>query len=55
MVADGDGVVVVPRNKAAEVAELAREEARNDREARRRLYETLGMPLDDTVNPDHMT
>ena len=54
IVADGDGVVVVPRHKAAEVAELARKEAHNDKNARRRLYEQLGIPLDDTVNPDDM-
>jgi 4-hydroxy-4-methyl-2-oxoglutarate aldolase len=49
VVADGDGVVVVPRERAAEVAEAAREELRLDKAARKRLYQQLGIPLDQTV------
>ena len=49
VVADGDGVVVVPRDVAREVALYAHQELRNDKEARRKKYETLGMDLDDTV------
>ena len=49
VVADGDGVIVVPRERAAEVAEAAREELRLDKAARKRLYQQLGIPLDQTV------
>lgn len=49
IVADGDGVIVVPREKAAEVAEAAHEELRLDKAARKRLYKQLGIPSDRTV------
>ncbi len=49
VVADGDGVVVVPRAKAVEVARYARRELDHDKVERRKLYESLGMELDDTV------
>lgn len=49
VVADTDGVIVVPREKAIEVADAAREEFTIDKEARRKLYEKLGIPLDFTV------
>jgi len=49
IVADGDGVIVVPREKAREVAHYARRELVNDKIGRRKLYESLGMELDDTV------
>ena len=49
VVADGDGVVVVPRKVAKEVAENAQSVLKGDKAGRRRLYERLGMPLDDTV------
>jgi len=49
IVADGDGVVVVPRNKARDVAKIARIQLIKDKEGRRRHYEKLGMPLDETV------
>lgn len=49
IMADGDGVIVVPRDKAVEVAKYARREMTNDKESRRKLYEALGMELDDTV------
>ena len=49
VVGDGDGVVVVPRERAAEVAEAAREELKLDKAARKRLYQQLGIPLDHTV------
>jgi 4-hydroxy-4-methyl-2-oxoglutarate aldolase len=50
-VADGDGVVVVPREHAEEVAKSAREILQGDKAGRRRLYQQLGMPLDKTVEP----
>jgi 4-hydroxy-4-methyl-2-oxoglutarate aldolase len=49
VVADGDGVVVVPRRVAVEVAGYARRVLEGDKAARRRLYEKLGIPLDQTV------
>ena len=52
IVADGDGVVVVPREKAVRVAGFAREILEADKAKRRNLYESLGMPLDKTVKED---
>jgi 4-hydroxy-4-methyl-2-oxoglutarate aldolase len=49
VVADGDGVVVVPRSVAVEVARNAREVLAKDKAARKGLYEKLGVPLDKTV------
>jgi 4-hydroxy-4-methyl-2-oxoglutarate aldolase len=49
VVADGDGVIVVPRKIAREVAHHARRELTQDKAGRRRLYEELGIELDDTV------
>jgi len=51
VVADGDGVVVVPREHAEAVARAAREVLEADKAARRRLYEKLGLPSDSTVAP----
>lgn len=49
VVADGDGVVVVPRRIAEEVAKHAQEVLAKDKAGRKHLYEKLGMPLDKTV------
>jgi len=49
IVADGDGVIVIPRKMATKVAIAAREELQVDKAARRRLYERLGLPIDFTV------
>jgi regulator of RNase E activity RraA len=49
VVADGDGVVVVPREYARPVAEFAREILDKDKAGRKNLYNQLGMPLDKTV------
>jgi len=49
IVADGDGVIVVPREKAKEVAEYARHIMEGDKEGRRGLYKQLGLPEDDSV------
>lgn len=49
IVADGDGVVVVPREKAYEVATYARKELENDKLARRKLYDLLGWQYDETL------
>ncbi len=51
IVADGDGVIVVPRPYAREVAEFAWKILENDKGGRRRMYERLGIPLDQTVEP----
>lgn len=49
IVADGDGVVCVPREFAQRVADYAREILNGDKKARKALYQKLGMPLDKTV------
>jgi 4-hydroxy-4-methyl-2-oxoglutarate aldolase len=49
VVADGDGVIVVPRDKAEQVAEYAHEILKIDKTARRQLYKKVGIPEDRTV------
>lgn len=49
IVADGDGVIVVPRQHAEAVAEYAHDTLAGDKAARKRLYEHLGLPEDDSV------
>lgn len=51
VVADGDGVIVVPREHAIEVAIVARRVLDGDKAGRRQLYERLGRPTDPTVLP----
>ncbi len=49
VVADGDGVVVVPREKAEPVAGSARTILNQDKAGRRDLYQRIGLPPDKTV------
>jgi 4-hydroxy-4-methyl-2-oxoglutarate aldolase len=49
IVADGDGVIVVPRAQAEEVANYAKKILDGDKAARRSLYQKLGLPADDSV------
>lgn len=51
MVADGDGVICVPREHAEAVARAARKILDSDKAGRRKLYEKLGMPPDKSVQP----
>ena len=46
VVADGDGVIVVPRAHALEVARYAHKVIDGDKNARRDLYKKLGLPED---------
>jgi 4-hydroxy-4-methyl-2-oxoglutarate aldolase len=46
IVADGDGVIVVPRKVALEVARYAHKVIDGDKNARRDLYKKLGLPAD---------
>lgn len=49
IVADGDGVICVPREKAKEVADYARATMDGDKAGRRNLYKQLGLPDDASV------
>ena len=49
IVADGDGVIVVPREKAKEVTEYALATIEKDKASRRDLYKKLGLKSDDSV------
>jgi len=49
VIGDGDGVVVVPRSVAEQVAKHASGILTKDKSARKGLYESLGRPLDKTV------
>ena len=49
IVADGDGIIAVPREIATDVAQYAHQELGKDKVSRRKLYERLGMKLDHTV------
>ncbi len=49
IVADGDGVLVVPREHALKVGKLAREINIGDEKSRGKRFERLGIPPDETV------
>jgi regulator of RNase E activity RraA len=49
VVADGDGVIVVPRVNAEQVAKYAREILDKDKSGRKDLYKKVGLPEDKTV------
>jgi regulator of RNase E activity RraA len=49
IVADGEGVIVVPRARAEEVAKYAWKILEGDKAARRNLYQQLNLPSDDSV------
>ena len=50
VVADGDGVIVVPQAIARDVSIYAHQELRGDKVSRRKKYEELGLPPDETVS-----
>jgi regulator of RNase E activity RraA len=49
IVADGDGVIAVPRSAARDVAKYAHQELSNDKINRRKSYEALNWKPDETV------
>ena len=49
IVADGDGVLVVPRAVAPDVARYARRILEDDKDGRRKLYKELGLPPDPSI------
>ena len=49
IVADGDGVVVVPRRSAELVAQHAHKILEGDKAGRRKLYQQLGLPEDSSL------
>src|SRR5438093_12054866 len=49
IVADGDGAICVPIERARDVATWAWKVANGDKQGRRRLYEAAGLTLDETV------
>jgi regulator of RNase E activity RraA len=49
IVADGDGVIVVPRQHALTVGKLAKEINTGDEKSRAQRFKRLGIPLDETV------
>ena len=49
VVADGDGVIVVPAERIADALPIAREVVMRDQERRAKLYEQLGIPPDFTL------
>lgn len=49
IVADGDGVIVVPREKAQEVTDYAKATLEGDKKGRQGLYKQLDLPADDSV------
>jgi regulator of RNase E activity RraA len=49
IVADGDGVVVVPRERAEEVAKIGWDIAKGDKATRRKLYQQGGLKEDSTI------
>ena len=49
VLADGDGIIVIPREHAEEVAKFAREILEKDKSARRDLYQRLGKKEDKSI------
>lgn len=49
IIADGDGVICVPRKYAKDVAKYAHQELFKDKNSRKAKYEKLGWELDNTV------
>jgi len=49
VIADGDGVIIVPRAHAQVVAEIAREIANADKRSRRAKYKAAGLDADSTL------
>lgn len=50
VIADGDGVIVVPKDVVFDVAKYAAQEMNNDKPWRKYLYVKAGLPIDDSVD-----
>ncbi len=51
VIANGDGVIVVPREYAVEDVRFAQSILDGDKNGRRNLYQQMGMPMGHTVDP----
>jgi 4-hydroxy-4-methyl-2-oxoglutarate aldolase len=51
---DGDGVIVVPQELVVDVIKIAKGILIDDAPKRRKLYEQLGLPMDETVDVEAM-
>lgn len=51
IVADGDGAIAVPQDVIDDVLKYAIQESENDRRDRRILFDVLGIPHDESVEP----
>ena len=52
IIADDDGIVVIPHEESEDIARRAWMVQDNDRRQRRAFYQTLGLPYHQTVAPD---
>lgn len=54
IVADGDGVIVVPKDKIYDVYKYAYQEMKKDKISRKNLYKEGNLPFDESVNTEDL-